>query len=571
MGRLALSDTTKSQAATPAADEGPIGTQTSWPILIAATVLLALPIVTLSQIAAHNRVDVVDDQMFGYFGWRIAHGAVVYEDVWDNKPPGIYWINALGFLIGGDSYRGVIFLCALAVAVTLVCFCIVSASVYFRGAAAAATVLASFYLTHGLLQGGTNRTETFLMLFELAAVAFYFRGFARDRWWKWFLAGVCGGCAFLLKQVGLAAWGTLGLHTIILVIMGDLPWRRGLKRCLLLLGGMALVVGAAIGVIVAQGAAEHAYFAVFGFNRAYFTAGRSSLVGFELNNYMLQQHMSIALLLPVLMTIAALIHAFLWWVRPRFRPADIANQIRALKPVCPRYMLLFLIWYVVAYYGAAISPHHFEHYLLPTLPPLMLMAGYLINFLRGEISLTKRLQQRIWVTAAFVAMGYFAIGSVKWHLEELSKVWLFRFEEGRQAEWEVVGDAAARLTEPDDRIQCLGYMPGVYLRARRLNASRYTTTEKIGQVWASEEADIIRSELIGELAKTPPALIIMSANDYAMIQSATPPDPDADSWDAWWQRTLRDDYQRALEIKEFNVLIFQRKDRAAERTLATGS
>jgi hypothetical protein len=373
-----------------------------------------------------------------------------------------------------------------------------------------------------------------------------------------------------LKQVGLAAWGTLGLHTIILVIMGDLPWRRGLKRCLLLLGGMVAVVGAATVVIVAQGAAEHAYFAVFGFNRAYFSAGKSSLTDFELNRYMLRQHVSIALLLPMLMTITALIHAFLWWVRPHFRPADIESQIRTLKPVCPRYMLLFLIWFVVAYYGAAISPHHYRHYLLPTLPPLLLMAGYLINFLRGEISLTKRFQQRIWVTAAFVAMGYFASGSIRWHLEELSKVWLFRFEEGRQAEWEVIGDAAARLTRPDDRIQCLGYTPGVYLRARRLNASRYTTTEKIGQVSGSHEADIIRRELIEEVKARRPALIIMSANDYDMIQSAAPKDPDGDSWDAWWQRTLRDDYERALEIEELNVLIFQRKGLAAERTLATG-
>jgi 4-amino-4-deoxy-L-arabinose transferase-like glycosyltransferase len=122
-----LSHTIKSQSAAAAGESNPIGTQTSWPILITAMVLLILPIVTLSQLAAHNRVDVVDDQMFGYFGWRIAHGATVYEDVWDNKPPGIYWINALGFLIGGDSYAGVIFLCALAVVVMLVCFFVICA------------------------------------------------------------------------------------------------------------------------------------------------------------------------------------------------------------------------------------------------------------------------------------------------------------------------------------------------------------------------------------------------------------------------------------------------------------
>jgi 4-amino-4-deoxy-L-arabinose transferase-like glycosyltransferase len=561
-----LSHTIKSQSAAAAGESNPIGTQTSWPIQITAMVLLILPIVTLSQLAAHNRVDVVDDQMFGYFGWRIAHGATVYEDVWDNKPPGIYWINALGFLIGGDSYAGVIFLCALAVVVMLVCFFVICASVYFRGAAAAATVLASFYLTHGLFQGGTNRTETFLMAFELAAVALYFRGFVRDRWWKWLLAGACGGCAFLLKQVGLAAWGTLGLHTIILVIMRDVSWRTGLRRCLLLLGGMAAVVGAATAVIIAQGATEHAYFAVFGFNRAYFTAGRSSFTDLELNNIMLQDHMSIALLLPVLMTVAALIHAFLWWVRPHFRPVDIERQIRALKPACPRYMLLFLIWFLVAYYGAAISPHHYEHYLLPTIPPLMLMAGYLINFLRGEISLTRRMQQRIWVTASFVAIAYFAIGSVKWHVEEICKVWVYRFIEGKQAEWEVVGDAVARLTKPSDRIQCFGYMPGVYLHARRLNASRYTTTEKLGQVWQSAEADIIRHELKDQLEAAPPAVMVMSAGDYQRIKEAEAPGDHPD-WLGWWLKGfLSKNYEQVLEITEFNDFIFQRKDLIAKHT-----
>jgi 4-amino-4-deoxy-L-arabinose transferase-like glycosyltransferase len=560
-----LSSTTPPQSTKPATPPEPIGEQTSWPILITAMVLLIAPIVTLSQIGAHNRVDVVDDQMFGYFGWRIAHGAVVYQDVWDNKPPGIYWTNALGFLIGGDSYGGVVFLCVLAVAVSLTCFFIISASVYFRGAAAAATVLASFYLTHAFFQGATNRTETFLMTFELAGVALYFRGFARDRWWKWLLAGACCGCAFLYKQVGLAAWGTLGLHTIILVIMRDLSWRDGLRRCLLLLGGMLAAVALAIIVIVAQGAADKAYFAVFRFNRAYFASADSSLTEIFFNRYFLQQYVGTALLLPVLMAIAALIHSILWRLRPAVRPAEIESQVRTLKPVCPRFMLLFLIWYVVAFYGAAVSPHRFRHYLLPTLPPLMLMGGYLISFLRTEISLAKRLQQRVWVTACFVAMGYFALGSLIWQWEELSRVWLFRIEEGKQAEWEVVGAAAARLTEPDDRIHCQGYMPGVYLHARRLNASRYTTTEKLGQVWETEEADIIRHELREQLEAAPPALMVMSTGDYGMIREAQPPGDHPD-WLGWWlKRFLSENYERALEIIECNVLIFQRKHVDAER------
>lgn len=546
--------------ATAATRPDPVGTQTSWPMLITAMLLVIAPIVTLSQIAAHNRVDVVDDQLFGYFGWRIAHGAVLYRDVWDNKPPGIYWTNALGFLIGADSYRGVVLLCVLAVAASLACFFTICTSVYFRGAAAVGTALASFFLTHGFFQGGTNRTETFLMAFELAAVAFYFRGWARDRWWKWLLAGACGGCAVLYKQVGLAAWATLLLHTLILTILRELNWRAGLKRGTLLLAGMLAPVAAATLVILAQGAGPQAYFAVFGFNRAYFATGKSSFLDYGLNDFMLREHMRVALLLPLLMTAAALIHAVLWRLRPLYRPKEIEDQVRALSPACPRYMLLFAIWYVIAYYGAVVSPHYFRHYLLPTFPPLMLMSAYLINFLRGEIALTRRLQQRIWVTACFVAMGYFALDSLKWHVAALAEVWVYRVEEGRQAEWEAVGDAVASLSGPADRIQCLGYMPGVYLHARRLSASRYTTTEKLGQVAAAKEADVIRHELREQLEAAPPALVVMSTNDFAMIQEALPPGEHPD-WLGWWLKAfLAEKYERVFEVKEFNVLIFKRRD-----------
>ena len=550
----------RSNSSTTLATESVQEERTPWPILITVMVLLILPVIVLSQIGAHNRIDVVDDQMFGYFGWRIANGAVAYKDVWDNKPPGIYWTNALGFLIGGGSYGGVIALCVLAVSVQLVAFFVITSSLFFRGAAALATILASFYFTHAFFQGATNRTETFLMAFELVAVAFYVRGYARAAWWKWLAAGVCCGCAVLYKQVGLAAWGSMGLHIIILVLLGDLPWREGLKRCLLLAGGMLAIVAVAIGVIVAQGAAEQAYFAIFSFNRAYFRTADSRFFDTFLNRYFLTQYIGTSLLLPVLMAIASLIHSFLWFLRPWFNPLDIKQRISALGPACPRYMLLFAIWYAVSFYGAAVSPHRFRHYLLPTLPPLMLMAGYLISVLRTEISLTRRLQQRIWVTACFVAMGYFSLGSLTWQWEELSKIWLYRLDEGKQAVWEAVGDAAAQLTEPEDRIQCLGYLPGVYLRARRVNASRYTTTEKLGQVWDTPEGDIIRHELRDQLEADPPALMIITAGDWDAIRTTEPVAGHPDWLGPWLREFMAAHYEEATEVVEFNVFIFRRTD-----------
>ncbi|HUU94133.1 MAG TPA: glycosyltransferase family 39 protein [Phycisphaerae bacterium] len=532
--------------------------QSPWAILILAMLLVLIPTVTLSQIAAHYRADVMDDQMFGYYGWRILHGATVYRDVWDNKPPGIYWINALGFLIGGDSYVGVIVLCVLAVVAAHACLFVAAASNYYRGAAALTTVLASFYMTHAYYQGGTNRTETFLVACELAAVALYMRGFARDRWWKWLLAGVCCGCAFLFKQVGLAAWGAMGLHTIILVVTRDLSWRDGLRRCLLLLAGVCGVLLVAGLALASQGALGEACYATFGFNRAYFRVGLSSLLTRFINFAYLKWEIKPVLLLPILMAIAASIHAILWWLRPRFRPREIEEPMRALRPVCPRYMLLFGIWFAVAFWGALVSPHHFRHYLLPTIPPLLLLAGYLINVLRAEIGLVRRLQQRAWVLATFVAMGYFAMEAFYLHFQVAAAVWYYRFHQQQRPDWEIIAEQVERFTKPEDKIQCWGYQPGVYLHTRRINACRFTTTEKLGHV--KQEAAFIGDELRQTLSAEPPALFVISAGDYGWCHepqdSPRYPGP-LGHWLAGW---LHENYEIVQDIAEVNTYLLKRKD-----------
>src|SRR5579872_6287928 len=42
-----------------------------------------------------------DEAIYGYIGDRLAHGAVMYRDLTENKPPGGYWVYALAAAIGG--------------------------------------------------------------------------------------------------------------------------------------------------------------------------------------------------------------------------------------------------------------------------------------------------------------------------------------------------------------------------------------------------------------------------------------------------------------------------------------
>jgi hypothetical protein len=48
-----------------------------------------------------------DSGVFLYLGWRILNGELPYRDIWDHKPPVIFYLNALGLAISGNSRWGV--------------------------------------------------------------------------------------------------------------------------------------------------------------------------------------------------------------------------------------------------------------------------------------------------------------------------------------------------------------------------------------------------------------------------------------------------------------------------------
>ncbi len=63
-------------------------------------------VVLVPSILTYRRVPGGDSGVFLYAGWQILDGQIPYLDVWDHKPPGILYIDALGLLIGGGSRLG---------------------------------------------------------------------------------------------------------------------------------------------------------------------------------------------------------------------------------------------------------------------------------------------------------------------------------------------------------------------------------------------------------------------------------------------------------------------------------
>lgn len=67
--------------------------------------LLAL-LVEISFIQTYYNLPDTDSGVFLYFGQQIIQGDIPYRDMWDHKGPVIYYINAIGVLIGRGSIWG---------------------------------------------------------------------------------------------------------------------------------------------------------------------------------------------------------------------------------------------------------------------------------------------------------------------------------------------------------------------------------------------------------------------------------------------------------------------------------
>lgn len=544
-------------------DTNPLQARTATPfyVHVLAMAMVVLPCMAVSQFIAHWQVAVQDDHLFGFFGWRICGGATLYLDIWDNKPPAIYWINALGWLAGAGHYGGVIALCVLAQVLTCALFFVVAASVYERGTAALATGLAALYLTHGLLFAGTNRCETFQLPCELAAVAFYLRGFKSGHRWPWFAAGLCGGAAFLFKQTGLVVLGAMLIHLILLALFRETAWSANLKRAVLLLTGWGSIVGAAALCLAAQGALGEACFAVSAFNWQYLPPHERYWLESGWWSRWFDRYALSILRLPLLMAVAAVVHAGLWRFRPALRPPRVRDQLRPTA-ACPRTMTLWVLWYGLALTGALASPGSGGHHFLPTVPPLLLLSAYLINVLKAECSLLRRFAQSAAVLLAFLILGTFAADAVYLQFQKASKVWWDRnprTENGKwtmdETAWERVGKDIARITKPDDKIQCWDYLPAVYLHARRPNACRFIMA-RYGDMKGPDGVSIDQT-VLQTLQEDPPKIVVVAASTYLELRGAD--ERDTTSPGRW----LDAHYRQRESMTHENLYVFERKDSSA--------
>lgn len=155
-----------------------------------------------------------DSGVFLYIGWRILHGELPYRDIWDHKPPVIFYINALGLAITNGSRWGVWLLELVSLFFAAFVGYKIIQKILGTTPALFSTLLWLLTLVY-VIQGGNLTTEYTLPLqfFALWFVTTIVEQ-PTSHYWRWFLTGVIGATAFFTKQTAIGIWLSIILFLV---------------------------------------------------------------------------------------------------------------------------------------------------------------------------------------------------------------------------------------------------------------------------------------------------------------------------------------------------------------------
>jgi len=559
-------------------------------VALLATSLVCLLVLAIAQFISHTRVDEFDAWLFAYYGKQLLHGRVLYGELWDNKPPGIFWLNAVALWLSRGSLAGPIAACALAVCGSCVAFLAATKRLYGLGPATVATVLAAVYLNQQYFHVGCNRPNTFGVLTDLLAFLFYVRGLAAaansmfgrygaanagisrhgtspphhgpsertlDRTTaggQLLAAGFCAGLGLWFQQTALGLAAAVVVHQLMMAAGRKQPWRETRAQLGWFGLGWVAAVGLGVALVLLTADARWAWNAVFAFNRAYFAPGVGSR--WIPHWFGLREQVEV-LALPAILGVATLIHAAaVGLARPRerrtLRDPFAPDDGSGMRP--PYLLGMLWVWMATGAYLALIGPHQRLPYFGVALPPLCLLAAHGVHLFFTSGRDRDDRYPPYYVLLGVVWFGYMLFDPLSNQLHALNLYYYQRFEDpdrDSDRRREIAGIIDSH-TAPDETIFVWAYDPELYWHAGRPSAVRYVATEKAHQLGDAGQA--VMTETIRLLRENPPKVLVLEPNELDRIEHPRPNNPLRYDGLAPW---IRENYALAPEDRHHDVWIRQ--------------
>ncbi len=418
--------------------------------VIAALVLVAGCVafwhVTAARAVAPDR----DVALYAVVGHELRHGAALYVDVWDHKPPGIYTAYAMTEALVGSPIDAIVWLRAIASLVLVTGVFAAARRVTGRdGAALVAAVAWAGMSADARLEAVHANAEALTAGLAAWAIAQWIAG----RGW---VAGVLAFLAIVVKPVALPAFALVVVATLVFEPDRRAVVTRGVWALVAMLAGTLLVVG----WLAATGALSAAWDAVVTYNRSYAGPGAWDVVA------------SVSIDAP--------------WA-PAIWAAALAGAV--LAPLGRMRRAALVAWLVGTAIGVAGPGHFFPHYDQLWLPALAVAVGALATI------------EMRWgrVLVAFVLVGLAGIRVADHGVATVRDAEQFRAARAAGRALDAGLPAGAQLFVWSDE-------PHVYLYARRRPPAPLLFAM---HTFRGSACDRLVDETVARLAAAPPACVAL--------------------------------------------------------------
>jgi len=353
---------------------------------------LALSIaVQISHYTTSANVPDRDSGVFLYIGQQILDGSIPYRDVWDHKGPLIYYINALGLLIGHGSRAGVFFLEILSLFASVSLGYIAMKRTYGSIPAFFASIVWPLNLVYVL--GGANLTEEYGLLFSFLTLYLFVRSRKSSSSLIFiFLIGAAFSLSFLLRPNNIGMQLSVAVFLLITGILTHRIYELFKQGIAFTMGAIAILIPALL---------------YFKWNNALgdffdqFIRYNIIYAGTDWNYRVDSVYTGLTLFAPSGLTLIACAA----WIIGIFylrQKADITESHRALTA-------LAIIGLPVEIILSNFSYRNYVHYFILWLPVYAVLAGFFIfqlisNFSHSFIRLFRRRIEvsHVWVFAILI-------------------------------------------------------------------------------------------------------------------------------------------------------------------------
>jgi len=454
-------------------------------IAFLVTLIAMLPISPLNMPFVRR-----DAGVFLYIGSRILDGYVPYKDIWDNKPPVIFYINALGLAISGDSKWGgwliefiLLFLGAL-VSLKLI------KSIF--GTWPAVLSLCLWLLSFITIISGGNYATEYTIPLQFACLLLAYDSERRGTYsWRGYLIGLLSGIAFLTKQNTVG----IGFAVVIYLLLGMLKARQREKAwpdlLLIFLGGMTPIV-LMVSYLSIQGVFHQFWDAAFVYN---FVRSSSDLIS----------HIkSVVIGLIYLSTLTLL--AFIGWIVNLLLKLGKLHINEPIERGAASFLSIGLIDLPIELLMSSFTGYSYRHYYLSLLPIYSVFAGFTFWMLITQISYSDlfRKQKRllsICMTAIFIVPIAGAI---------VATIRDSNYPSTRGVDYEGIVSYVESNTSEDDLVLIWGAETAINYSSRRLSPSRFVYQYPLYETGYTNEKII--EEFLEDIVKNEPRLIIDTKN-----------------------------------------------------------